>query len=73
MAKRQVVVSTCDRCGREETTDFNKAPVSRAEEFLLPEHWLHVAGNTRKTTVFSMDLCGECKMTVLEAAGAADR
>lgn len=67
MATKEVLFSTCDRCYKEVETDLEK-PAKRAE-FVLPVGWLHVAANTRQTTVFEMDLCEECKQIVIDAAG----
>jgi hypothetical protein len=70
MASREVVVSICDRC----TTEVS-APLSRKgkkhSDLVLPQGWLHIAGNTATTLVFEMDLCAECKQIVIEAAGRA--
>jgi hypothetical protein len=71
MAKKQVVTSTCDRCRTEEDIDL-KPQMNIADRFVLPHGWLHVEGNTNKTTVFEIDLCGECKKAVLDAAGRGD-
>jgi hypothetical protein len=73
LARKQVVLSTCDRCGTEVHNDLHRKPYSRKEELILPDGWLHVAGNTSTTVVFEMDLCDICKITVLEAAGHAPR
>jgi hypothetical protein len=70
MAQKEVVFTTCDRCYKEEQTDLQKVP-ARNEKFQLPAGWLHISGNTRSTTVFEMDLCGDCKGLVIEAAGRA--
>jgi hypothetical protein len=40
---------------------------------VLPDGWLHVSGITTVSVVFAVDLCGDCKGTVLAAAGAARR
>jgi hypothetical protein len=71
MAKKQVVTSTCDRCGFEADTEY-KPKQSNWDRFVLPDGWLHVEGNTNKTTVFEMDLCSVCKKAVLAAAGRGD-
>jgi hypothetical protein len=68
MATREVVVSVCDRCTIEETTPLNRKN-KKHSEVVLPQGWLHVAGNTATALVFEMDLCGECKQIVIEAAG----
>lgn len=70
MARKEVIFSTCDKCYKEEQTDMQKNP-ARNEQFQLPEGWLHINGNTRKTTVFEIDLCGDCKAGVIAAAGLA--
>lgn len=70
MAKKEVLFSTCDRCGIETQTDMDKKP-GRPDKFALPPTWLHVEANTRSSTVFEIDLCEECKQPVIEAAGRA--
>lgn len=70
MATREVVVSVCDRCTIEETTPLNRKS-KKHSEVVLPTGWLHVAGNTATALVFEMDLCGDCKQIVIEAAGKA--
>lgn len=70
MATREVVVSVCDRCTIEVTTPLNRKS-KKHPELVLPQGWLHVAGNTATALVFEMDLCAECKQIVIEAAGKA--
>lgn len=70
MASVEVVVSTCDRCTTEVTTPL-KRKYKKHPELVLPQGWLHVAGNTATTLVFEMDLCDECKKIVMEVAGKA--
>lgn len=70
MATKEVLFSTCDRCYAEAQTDIEKSP-AREPKFMLPEGWLHVSGNTRKTTIFEMDLCEDCKQFVIAAVGRA--
>lgn len=72
MATKEVLFSTCDRCFKEAQTDIEKSP-ARNEKFLLPEGWLHISGNSRRATVFEMDLCDDCKGYVIAAAGRADK
>ena len=73
MARQKVILSTCDRCTTETHIPFVKKHHTRRDELDLPEGWLHVSGNTATSTVFEMDLCDICKLTVLEAAGHASR
>jgi hypothetical protein len=70
MATQSVVLSTCDRCGTEVHSPLHKKHIRR-HELVLPDGWLHVAGNTATSLVFEIDLCDICKVTVLEAAGHA--
>lgn len=70
MAQKEVIFSTCDKCYKEEQTDMQKGP-ARNEKFQLPDGWLHISANTKRSTVFEMDLCGECKLEVIAAAGRA--
>ena len=72
MAKRQVVESTCDRCHKEVTVPLTPT-TRRGDEFQIPEGWIHVAANSKSSTLFEMDLCDDCKQNVLAAAGLADR
>lgn len=69
MATREVVVSVCDRCTAEVSTPLNRK--NKRHELVLPQGWLHVAGNTTTALVFEMDLCTDCKKIVVEAAGMA--
>jgi hypothetical protein len=71
MAKREVVESTCDRCHKEEVTPLT--PTTRRGEYQVPDGWIHVAANSKSSTLFEMDLCDDCKQNVLAAAGLADR
>ena len=75
MATKQVVSSECDRCHVEVTEDLSGMNKRNrpSDPFILPKGWLHVAGNTATTLVFEMDLCQDCKVPVLQAAGAAQR
>jgi hypothetical protein len=68
--KQEVVITTCDRCGREARMPLVPQKHS-SDQFVIPEEWLHVAANTKDTLVFASDLCPECKKPVLEAVGAA--
>lgn len=71
MARQQVVYSECDRCHVSE-----EAPLSagiKNGKYVLPKGWLHVEGVTNTATVFEVDMCTECKGTVMEAAGHGRR
>jgi hypothetical protein len=72
MAKREVLLSVCDRCHTEEQAPLEKR-LGRRHKFLLPPGWMNVAGNTATHTVFDIDLCEDCKGTVLASAGVARR
>lgn len=69
MATREVVVSVCDRCTTEVSTPLNRK--NKRHELVLPQGWLHIAANTTTALVFEMDLCTDCKLIVVEAAGMA--
>lgn len=73
MAKKQVLISICDRCHTEVESPFEKRRIIHKERYVLPPGWLHVQGDTATHTVFEMDLCEDCKVIVLEAAGSARR
>lgn len=72
MARREVLLSVCDRCHTEEETVLEKKHrLGRKDRYVLPPGWLNVSGNTATHTVFDMDLCEDCKVVVLAAAGSA--
>jgi hypothetical protein len=75
--KREVLISECDRCHLSV-----QAPLAerrgrwRGREDLdkvLPPGWLHVQADTATHTVFEVDLCEDCKVAVLDAAGSRRR
>lgn len=65
--RQQIVESICDRCH----TSVEEPLTSGIKhgKYILPKGWLHVQGFTSQHTVFEIDLCTECKGTVLAAAG----
>jgi hypothetical protein len=65
--RQQVVVSECDRCHTTHTEPLSRGV--RSGNYVLPKGWLHVQGDTNSHTVFEVDLCEVCKLTVMEAAG----
>lgn len=67
MAKKQVLVSTCDTCGKEVTTDFK--PVPNRGEFELPDKWIHLRADTRTKNLLARDLCDECAKPILKVIG----
>lgn len=69
--KKTILQSTCDRCGEEDITAFDKHPTEGRDRYVLPEGWINVSGNTSKRTVFEFDLCADCAKIVREAAGAS--
>ena len=68
MARVRVLTTSCDRCHFEVDQPMPEKP---GEGLLLPAGWLHVSGITTVTVEFAMDLCRDCKTTVMAAAGAA--
>lgn len=66
MAKRKMLVSTCDQCHKED-----KVPLDRLgrKKFVLPPKWMHVEATTAAGPVFGLDLCDDCVKPVLKAAG----
>ena len=62
MAKKSVLVSTCDSCSKEVTHDL-QVPSKRAE-FDLPTGWIHVQGNDKSKELFALDLCDTCSKEV---------
>jgi hypothetical protein len=73
MAKQKVLLSICDRCGTDETSPLQQRGLSRKDPYVLPKGWMHISANTASSTIFELDLCGDCKKIVLEAAGHARR
>jgi hypothetical protein len=63
------VTTTCDRCHFEVHQDIPRR--YDGERLLLPDGWLHVSGLTTVGVVFVVDLCDQCKASVLAAAGVA--
>lgn len=72
MSKQQVIESMCDRCHTKEVEPFMRKKYERST-LDLPIGWLHISGVMATSIVFEMDLCKDCKKTVLEAAGKAER
>lgn len=70
MSKKEVLLSVCDKCHVEVQTPLEKGRMGR-KHYVLPPGWLNVSANTATHTVFEMDLCEECKVPVLAAAGSA--
>lgn len=67
MARVSMVESICDRCHT-----HDEQPLStgiRNGEYILPKGWMHVAGTVSGRVIFEVDLCEECKGTVMDAAG----
>ena len=69
MANKHVVETECDQCG---TTVFSDIKESRAT-VLIPENWIQVRVDTKTSTLFTRDLCPDCKMGILNAAGYSPR
>lgn len=73
MAKKEVVLTTCDTCGAEEQMPLPKGDGRHmSDPFVIPAEWLHVAANTKDKLLFERDLCPKCKRDVLAAAGMGD-
>jgi hypothetical protein len=72
MASKEVLFSTCDRCFKEAQTDIPQGP-RKDTETLLPDNWIHISGRSKRTSVFEMDLCDDCKGIVIAAAGRGDK
>lgn len=72
MTRVQVLESICDRCTTEATMPM---PAGRLGDggIVLPPGWLHVSGLTATSVLFTLDLCPDCKLTVMAAAGVARR
>ena len=69
MAKKEMLISICDRCGKKEMTEtasFQK------NEAMIPNNWIHVSIKSRRSDISAMDLCDECGIPVLHAAHKGD-
>lgn len=66
MATREIVESTCDKCGVSARMDM---PDDRKEAIVLPPKWMHVSGVTANTAIINLDLCQDCTIIILKAAG----
>jgi hypothetical protein len=64
MAKKTVLVSTCDTCGKTVTNDLK--PVKERAEFDLPDKWIHLRADTRTKTIMARDLCDDCAKPILQ-------
>jgi hypothetical protein len=64
MAKKKVLVSTCDNCGKTVTTDYDPKPTRG--EFVLPDKWLHLSADNKTKNILSRDLCDTCAKPILE-------
>lgn len=74
MSKKEVLLSVCDKCHTEVQTILEKHRLGhRKDKYVLPPGWMNLSANTATHTVFEMDLCEDCKIVVLEAAGSARR
>lgn len=65
--RQQVVDSECDSCHRAEQHPLDTS--KKRGGYTLPKGWMHVEGFTDRHSVFEVDLCTECKRTVLESVG----
>lgn len=71
MALKEVLFSTCDKCGAEEQTDIDRViGKKKKNKTILPTGWIHVyARSAFADDLFSIDLCGKCALPVLDTAG----
>lgn len=69
--RQQVVDSECDSCHRTEQHPLD--PRAKRGRYVLPKGWMHVEGFTDSHSVFEVDLCTECKRTVMESVGKGRR
>jgi len=63
MAKKSVIVSICDTCGKELTQDFG--PKKRGE-FDLPKGWIHLRADSGTKSLMARDLCDECAKPIMQ-------
>lgn len=69
MAKKEVLVSICDRCEREVITPTADL---KTKDLLLPNGWITISIKSRTHDLVDMDLCSECGAPVLRAASRGD-
>lgn len=69
--RQQVVDSECDSCHRTEQHPLDSS--TRRGKYVLPNGWMHVEGFTSNRSVFEVDLCPECKLSVMESVGRGQR
>jgi hypothetical protein len=63
MAKKSVIESTCDTCGKSVIEDFGPR---RKAEFDLPKGWVHLRLDTRRQQLVARDLCDECSKPLMD-------
>lgn len=61
MAKKSVVVTTCDVCGVEQTQDFK----DKRGVIELPPKWVHLSADTATKNILCRDLCEECSKPIV--------
>jgi hypothetical protein len=69
MVKKQVILSVCDNCHKEATTDMAPKRAEKGlknEDFLLPDGWAHMRIDTNEKTLYGVDLCDECVKPVTD-------
>jgi hypothetical protein len=62
--RQQVVVYECDSCHRTEQQPLGSS-IKRGTH-VLPKGWLHVEGRSDRRSAFELDLCAECKKSIME-------
>lgn len=63
MAKKSVIESICDTCGKKVVEDFGP---KRRGEFDLPKGWIHLRADNRFKNVFARDICDDCAKPILQ-------
>lgn len=69
MAKKEMLISVCDRCDKEVMTETAKY---RKNELMIPTGWIHVSIKSKNSDLIAMDLCNDCSVPVLKAAHKGD-
>jgi hypothetical protein len=70
VAKKKVLISTCDSCGFEEVT--NIPDKTKRAEFVLPNGWVHVRVDDRHKSILASDLCPKCAVPIRDIAGRSN-
>lgn len=68
MATKEMVITTCDSCGKEEQYTYSKK-----KGVYIPRGWVHLVLNDYSHTILAKDLCPKCSGTILEYANRVEK